>query len=75
MIKYKINVMSELSKKGFSSTRIRKEKILSEATMTKIRKGGHITTDTLNKICLMLRCQPGDVLEVVATDEEKIRFF
>ena len=75
MYKYKIDVMKELAERGFTSTRMRKEKILSEATMQNLRKGKGITTDTLNTICIILRCQPSDVLEVVPTDEEKIKYF
>lgn len=55
--------------------RMRKEKILSEGTMQNLRKGKGITTDTLNKICLLLRCQPSDVIEIIPTDEEKIKYF
>lgn len=72
---YKIDVMKELSERGFTSTRMRKEKILSEATMQNLRKGKGITTETLNTICVILRCQPSDVLEIVPTDEEKIKYF
>ena len=75
MYKYKIDVMKELSERGFTSTRMRKEKILSEATMQNLRKGKGITTETLNTICVILRCQPSDVLEIIPTDEEKIKYF
>lgn len=75
MIKYKIDVISELSKRGYTTTRIRKDKLLSEATLTKIRKGENINTTTLNALCIMLRCQPSEILEVEPTDEEKIRYF
>ena len=75
MSKYNIDVMKELSERGFTSTRMRKEKILSEATMQNLRKGKGITTDTLNTICVILRCQPSDVLEIIPTDEEKIKYF
>lgn len=75
MFTYKINVMEELSKKGYTSTRMRKNKIMSEATMQNLRKGKGITTDTLNTICIILRCQPSDVLEIKPTDEEKIKYF
>lgn len=75
MINYKIDVMKSLAEKGYTANRMRREKILSEATMQKLRHGENVTTDTINKICIMLRLQPGDVLEVVPTDEEKIRFF
>ena len=75
MYRYKIDVMKELAERGFTSTRMRKEKILSEATMQNLRKGKGITTETLNTICVILRCQPSDVLEIVPTDEEKIKYF
>ena len=75
MYKYKIDVMKELSERGFTSTRMRKEKILSEATMQNLRKGKGITTDTLNTIGVILRCQPSDLLEIIPTDEEKIKYF
>lgn len=75
MFSYKIDVLKALSERGYTSTRMRKEKIMSEATMQNLRRGKGITTDTLNTICVILRCQPSDVLEIVPTDEEKIKFF
>ena len=75
MFSYKIDVLKALSEHGYTSTRMRKEKIMSQATMQSIREGRGITTDTLNTICIILRCQPSDVLEIVPTDEEKIKFF
>jgi len=74
MFSYKIDVLKALSERGYTSTRMRKEKIMSEATMQNLRKGKGITTDT-NTICIILRCQPSDILEIEPTDEEKIRFF
>ena len=75
MFSYKIDVLKALSERGYTSTRMRKEKIMSQATMQSISEGRGITTDTLNTICIILRCQPSDVLEIVPTDEEKIKFF
>ena len=75
MIKYKIDVLKKLSEKGYTSTKIRKNKWISEATLTKIRRGENINTSTLNVLCVMLKCQPGDILEVEPTDEEKIEYY
>lgn len=75
MIKYKIDVVKALSDRGYNSTKLRDEKIISQATLQNLRHGGNINTTTLNAICLILRCQPSDIIEVIATDEEKIRFF
>ncbi len=75
MIKYKIDVLKELSEKGYTSTKIRKNKWISEATLTKIRRGENINTSTLNILCIMLKCQPGDILEIEPTDAEKIEYY
>jgi len=72
---YKIDILKALSEKGYTSTRMRKEKILSEATMQNLRKGKGITTDTINTICIILRCQPSDIIDITPTDEEKIKYF
>lgn len=75
MLKYKINVMQELSKRGYTASIIRKNKWISEATMTKIRREENINTTTLNTLCILLRCQPGDIIEVIPSDEEKIKYY
>lgn len=75
MIKYKIDVINELSKRGYTPTVIRKNKWISQATLTKIRRGENINTSTLNILCVLLRCQPGDILEVEPSDQEKIEYY
>lgn len=75
MIKYKIDVMKELKKRGYDSKKIKEKGILSQGTITNIKKGGHINTETLNKLCLILRLSPSDIIEVFPTDEEKIKYF
>lgn len=75
MWKYKKDILKELSIRGYTSTKIRKDKILSQATLQNIRQGKGITTDTINTICVILRCQPSDIIEIVPTDDEKIKYF
>ncbi len=75
MFKYKIDILKSLSDRGYNATKIRKDKILSQATMQNIRQGKGITTDTINTICIILRCQPSDIIEIVPTEEEKIKYF
>lgn len=69
MIRYKIDVINELKKAGYNTVKIRNERIFSEATLTAIRKGGNITTATLNTICNILKKQPGYILEWVPDQE------
>lgn len=61
MIRYN-NVIERLKEAGYTPSRIKEEKLLSEATMRALRHNGNITTDSLNKICGLLQCQPSDVL-------------
>lgn len=75
MYKYKIDILKALSEKGYTSSRMRREKIMAESTMQNLRRGKGINTDTINTICIILRCQPSDILEIVPTDEEKIKYF
>ena len=75
MYKYKIDVLKALAERGYTSSRMRKEKILGESTMQNLRKGKGINTDMINTICIILRCQPSDILEIIPSDEEKIKYF
>lgn len=75
MIHYKIDVFKELKNKGYNQTRIQKEKLLPAQTQLNIKAGKSITLDTLNKLCIMLKMQPSDIIEVVVTDEEKIKYY
>ena len=75
MWRYKIDILKELSNRGYTSTKMRKDKIMSEGTMQHIRNGKGISVDTLNTICLILRLEPSDIIEIIPTDEEKIKYF
>lgn len=59
MIKYKIDVFEELKKRGYNQTRIQKERLLPAQTAQNIKAGKSITLETLNKICIMCKLQPG----------------
>ena len=75
MIKYKIDILAALKEKGYTQTKLLTENLLSGNTVTNLRKGKLINLDSINKICILLRCQPGDLLECVPTDGEKIKYF
>ena len=52
-----------LKEAGYSSYRLRKEKLLSESTLQKLRDGIIVSTDVIEQLCGLLNCQPGDLLE------------
>ena len=68
MIVYKIDVLHELKQKGYSTYSLRKNKIMGEAQIQKIRQGELASKETLNTICRLLQIQPGDLLEYIDDD-------
>lgn len=62
--RYKIDILDELKKIGYSTYKLRKEHILSESTINSIRNGKLISTYSLILICSILQCQISDILEV-----------
>ena len=69
MIIYKKGILSELKKNGYNTNRIRKEKLMAERQLQYIRDN-NVTISTLNKICQLLNCQPGDSLEYIPDEPE-----
>lgn len=69
-IQYKIDIMAELKKKGYSSTRIREEKLIGQSYLQQIRHGELVSWKIMNKICFLLDCQPGDLIEYVKDSQE-----
>ena len=61
-IKYKIDVLSELKKKGYSSTRIRNEKLIGQSYLQQLRHGELVSWNALDTICRLLECDIGDIL-------------
>ena len=47
-------------------------KVISSPTLAKLGKGETVKTDIIDKICLFLECQPGDIMECIK--EECIPF-
>lgn len=62
-LKYKINVLDALKEKGYSSYTLRKEKLLSESTIQKLREGEGVAWDNLDTLCRLLECDICDLLE------------
>lgn len=62
-IKYN-RLIALLEKKGYTTYKIRQDNIMSQSAWQKIRTGtGHIDTRTIEKLCHILGCQPGDIME------------
>ena len=62
-IVYKIDVLKELKEKGYNTSRLRKDKLMGEATIQKIRENQLVSWANLDTICTLLGCNVGDVVE------------
>ena len=57
---WKLLIDRDIKKKDLSSMAG-----VSPATITKMGKGGHVTTEVLLKICTALNCTISDIMEIV----------
>ncbi len=64
-VKYKIDVLAALKDAGYSTYKLRKEKLIGESVLQQIREGVPVSWTNLSRICSLLNCQPGDILEYV----------
>lgn len=62
MLKYKVDILQALKSKGYSTFRLRKDKLFGEATIQKFRNSEMVSWDKFNLLCKLLDCQPGDIL-------------
>ena len=62
-IVYKIDVLKELKEKGYNTSRLRKDKIMGEATIQKIRENQLVSWANMDTICDLLDCNVGDIVE------------
>ena len=62
MLRYKIDVLQALKDKGINTTRLRREKLLSEGAIQRLRSNQPISWANIEQICKLLECQPSDFL-------------
>lgn len=66
MIRY-YKLFDLLNRRGMKKTDLRE--ILSSKTIAKLSKGEYLSGEAIEKICTFLHCQPGDIMEVIETEE------
>lgn len=54
--------------KNMNRKELCKEAGISSATITKMGKGESVTTDSLLKICIALKCDVSDIMEIAPTE-------
>ena len=69
-IKYD-KLLKLLADNGYTSYKIKKEKLIGQATFQAIKNGtGGLDAKSLAKLCAVFHCQPGDLMEYVEEEQE-----
>lgn len=63
-IKY-YRLLDMMNRRNIGKEELRKKIGVSPATMAKISKNEYISLEVINKICDVMDCQPGDILEFI----------
>lgn len=59
-----------LKARGYTTYRIRKERLIGQGTLTAIKNGtGGLDAKTIARLCEVLACQPGDIMEYISEAE------
>ena len=67
---FKINVLQALKGKGYSTYRIKNDKLLSQSTLQKLREGKPVSWENIETFCRLLEIQPGELLEYNPNTED-----
>ena len=68
-LRYKIDIMAELKKNGYTSTRIREDTLLGQSYLQHLRHNELVSWKTIDTLCRLLDCQVGDLVEYVPEDK------
>ncbi len=60
-----------LEQNGWTTYKIRKEKLIGQGTLTALKNGtGGLDSKTISRLCKTLNCQPGDIMEYIPEQTE-----
>lgn len=60
-----------MKKKGFTTYTLIKKHDINPNTITILRHNRNISTYTLSRLCLILDCEPNDIIKIVKEDEKE----
>ena len=64
-LRYKLDILEALKAKGYTTYTLRKENLLSQSTIQKLREKKGLAWENIDNLCKLLECQPGDLFEFV----------
>ncbi len=62
MLYYKVNVLELLKKAGYNQTVLSRNKVFGHATVQHLRENKVVGIKSIDTICTLLKCQPGDII-------------
>lgn len=65
------DILKRLADNGWSTYRLTKEKVIGNGTLDRIRAGDSISTRTIDIVCRLCRCQPGDIMSYKDEKDEE----
>lgn len=71
MIVYKIDILSALKERGYSTYKLRQDNVLSQSTITAFNQNKYISFSVLDTLCSLLQCQPGDIIAYIPDDQQQ----
>lgn len=69
MLKYKIDVIAALKKAGYSQGKLLRERYFGGRDLEKLRNGIVLGNIGLDKLCTLLHCQPGRLIEWIPDEK------
>lgn len=69
-LRYRIDVLQALKDNGFNTNKLRKEKLLSEGAIQRLRHSEPVSWSNIEQLCKLLQCQPADIMEYVEENTE-----
>lgn len=70
-LKYKVDVIELLKKNGYTTYAIRKEKLINESMLQKLRNNQMVSWAIFDTVCKLTHSQPGDILKYIPDEDEK----
>jgi putative transcriptional regulator len=64
-LEYTDNMLDRLKRAGYSTYRLRRDKLLGESTIQLLRDDKPVSWDNIATLCRLIGCQPGDLLTYV----------
>lgn len=62
---YRINVIEALKHKGYTTYKLRKDGLLSESALQRLRNAEPLSWSNLEALCELLGVQPNEIIEYI----------